>query len=63
VPQRHGLPHDDVAIAVVSVVVEVGAAETSAADADLEFCWGGREDGAGFLGGVLVDYCCCRVGS
>jgi hypothetical protein len=51
VAERHGLAHDDVAIAVVPVVVQVGAAEAGATDADLEVCGVGGEDGAGFLGG------------
>jgi hypothetical protein len=47
--QRHGFLHNDVAIAVVPVVVEVRATETSAANADLEVCWTGWEKRAVFL--------------
>lgn len=40
---------EDVTVAVVGVVVEVGAAEAGAVDADLEFVWEGRGKGTGFL--------------
>jgi hypothetical protein len=51
VAQGHGLAHEDVAVAEVPVVVQVGAAEAGAADGDLEVCWGGCGEGAGFLDG------------
>ena len=34
---------------MVVVVVQVGAAETGGADGDLEVCWAGGEEEAGFL--------------
>lgn len=42
VAEREGLADDDIAVAVVVVVVQVGAAETCRADGDLEFrrAWG-----------------------
>jgi hypothetical protein len=39
----------DVAVAVVAVVVEIGAAETGCADGDLKFCRGRGKEGARFL--------------
>lgn len=53
VAQGHGLAHLDVAVAVVAVVVQVGAAEARRLDCHQDF--GGLEDrdGALFLGGLL----------
>jgi hypothetical protein len=49
VAKGQGLADEDVAVAVVGVVVEVAAAEAGAVDCDLDFvfCWGGQV--AGFL--------------
>ena len=47
--ERQRLLDQDVAIAVVAVVMQVGAAEAGAADADLEVVGAWGEDGAGFL--------------
>lgn len=42
--ESQGLADEDVAVAVVGVVVEVAAAEAGAVDCDLDFvfCWGGQ---------------------
>lgn len=49
VAETHWRAHDEVAIAAVGVVVQVGAAEASGCDGDLDVCacWG--RDGAFFL--------------
>jgi hypothetical protein len=40
VAERHGLPHHEVAIAAVCVVMKVGTAETRGSNSDLDFCTG-----------------------
>lgn len=52
VAQRHGLAHEDVAVAVVREVVQVGAAEAGRLHGDLDFGGGRGRELSGFLGGV-----------
>lgn len=55
-PERQRLSDQNVAIAVVVVVVQIGAAETGGADGDLEVrgIWGWKR--AGFLQIDLISY-------
>jgi hypothetical protein len=46
----------DVAVAVVAVVVEIGAAEAGGADGDLKFRRGRGREGARFLGFVSLGW-------
>ena len=50
VAQGHGLAHLDVAVAVVAVVVQVGAAEACRLDCHQDFGWLEGREGALFLG-------------
>lgn len=49
VTKRHGLAHDNVAIAVMPIVVEIRAAEAGGADSYLDVCWTRRGNRAVFL--------------
>lgn len=62
VAEAHGFADDEVAIAAVGVVVEVGAAEAGCADGDLDFCAGGRGEVSGFLFFVRVSLCLILLG-
>lgn len=52
VAEGQRLEHEDVAVAEVVVVVQVGAAEAGGGDLDEDGGGGERGDGAGFLGGL-----------
>lgn len=47
--EREGLAHEDVAVAVVRVVVQVAATQAGGAYADLDFVGFGWWEGARFL--------------
>ena len=47
--EGEGFADEDVAVAVVGVVMQVAAAEACGGDADLEFVCVGGGEGAGFL--------------
>jgi hypothetical protein len=49
VAETHWLAHDEVAIAAVGVVVQVGAAEAGGCDGDLDVCAGWSGNGAFLL--------------
>lgn len=53
-PQRHGLPHKDVAIAVVTKVVKIGAADGGTTDGNLNFVCRGRSEFSRFLTSVSL---------
>lgn len=53
-PQRHGLANNNIAIAIMAVVVEIRAAKTCRADCDLEFVGAWRKERARFLEALLV---------
>lgn len=48
--KRQRLLYENVAIAVMSVVVQIRTAEAGGTYADLKVCWAWRGDGTRFLG-------------
>lgn len=51
------LADEDIAVAVVGVVVQVAAAEAGAVDCDLDFVCRGGGQAAGFLGMISILFC------